>query len=184
MKIIAFGASHHRASINKQFAAYAASLFPEAEAEVLDLNDYELPMYTADKERELGNPQAAVDFVSKLDEADLLIISLSEHNGSYTASFKNLFDWASRVKLHLFENKKMLLLSTATGKGGGVFVLQSAEMRFPRHGADIIATFSLPRFHDNFSSEKGITDPGLGAAFLKVIEQVKSVLASRMKQAI
>ncbi|MBL0101186.1 MAG: NAD(P)H-dependent oxidoreductase [Saprospiraceae bacterium] len=26
---------------------------------------------------------------------DLLIISLAEHNGSYSASFKNILDWAS-----------------------------------------------------------------------------------------
>ena len=40
-KIIAFGASSSKTSINKQLATYAANLFKNAEVEVLDLNNYE-----------------------------------------------------------------------------------------------------------------------------------------------
>lgn len=177
MKIIAFGASHHKASINKVFAAYTASQFKNAAVEVLDLNNYELPMFTVDEEREIGHPQAAHDFVAKLEEADLLIISLSEHNGSYTASFKNLFDWATRVKLRLFEHKKMLLISTATGQGAGVHVLEAAKTRFPRHGAEIIGTFSLPRFKENFSLEAGITNEELNNQFEEVINNARNHLS-------
>ncbi|HEY8405131.1 MAG TPA: NAD(P)H-dependent oxidoreductase [Flavobacteriales bacterium] len=178
MKIIAFGASHHKASINKTFAAYAASLFESAEVEVLDLNNYPLPMFTVEAEEELGHPQAAHDFVAKLDEADLLIISMSEHNGSYTASFKNLFDWASRVKLKMFEGKKLLLISTATGSGAGVHVLETARKRFPRHGAEIIGTFSLPRFNDNFNEREGILVEDLRNDFMALIEHVKSIMSA------
>lgn len=179
MKIIAFGASHHKASINKIFAGYAASQFKNATVELLDLNDYELPLFTVDREQEIGHPQAAHDFVTKMEEADLLIISMSEHNGSYTASFKNLFDWASRVKLKLFDGKKMLLLSTATGAGAGVHVIEAAKTRFPRHGAEIIATFSLPRFKDNFSMEKGILIDELRTEFNFAIAHTKEELIKR-----
>jgi chromate reductase len=119
MKIIAFGASYSRASINKEFAAFAATQFGTHEVEVLDLNDYSLPLFTVDVEKELGQPQAAKDFVAKMEEADALIISVTEHNGNFSAAFKNLFDWASRVKLNMFEGKRMLLLSTSPGQGGG-----------------------------------------------------------------
>jgi len=54
MKIIAFGASSSRQSINKQLATYAASLVAAAEVEVLDLNDFEMPIFSQDKETELG----------------------------------------------------------------------------------------------------------------------------------
>lgn len=178
MKIIAFGASHHKASINRTFAAYAASQFESADIEVLDLNNYPLPMFTVEAEHELGHPQAARDFVAKLEEADLLIISMSEHNGSYTASFKNLFDWASRVKLKMFEGKKLLLISTATGSGAGVHVLEAAVKRFPRHGAEIIGTFSLPRFKDNFHEQDGILIDDLRDEFFTIIDRVKAILAN------
>ncbi len=176
MKIIAFGASHNKASINKVFATYAANQFEAAEIEILDLNDFDLPIYTVDKELAIGHPQAAHDFVDKLNTSDLIIISLSEHNGSYTAGFKNIFDWASRVKLKLFENKKLLLLSTTTGPGAGKYVMENAKLRFPRHGGDIIGTFSLPRFNDNFSQTQGILSEQLREEFAQLIRHAQHVL--------
>ena len=65
-KILAFGASSSRNSINKQLATYAASLFQDATVEVLDLNDYEMPIYSIDKEKENGIPQLAIDFYNKI----------------------------------------------------------------------------------------------------------------------
>jgi NAD(P)H-dependent FMN reductase len=43
MKILAFGASNSKNSINKALARFTATLVPGAEIEVLDLNDYALP---------------------------------------------------------------------------------------------------------------------------------------------
>ena len=97
MKIIAFAASSSRQSINKQLVSYAASLVENAQVEVLDINDYEMPLYSADREAELGKPQLAQDFLDKIATADALVIGFAEHNGSYTAAYKNLFDWSSRT---------------------------------------------------------------------------------------
>lgn len=172
MKVIAFGASYSSTSINKQFAAYAASQISDADVEVLDLRDFPLPLYTPDTETAIGHPQEALDFLAKLDEADLIVISFAEHNGSYTTAFKNLFDWVSRVRLKMFEGKKMLLLATAPGPRGGLSVLQAATQRFPIHGAELAGTFSLPRFRDNFSAESGIIDEKLRQEFEQVIHAI------------
>ena len=104
-KIIAFGASSSKTSINKQFAVYAANEFKGATVEVLDLNDYEMPVFSVDKEKESGIPQLAHDFFSKIGSADLLVISFAEHNGSYSAAFKNIFDWGA-LELMLKRFKK------------------------------------------------------------------------------
>jgi chromate reductase len=172
MKIISFGGSYSKNSINKKFAVYAASLFKDADIEILDLNDYPLPLFTIDHETESGHPQAAKYFLAKIEEADMLIISLAENNGSYSVGFKNLFDWVSRIKVKMFEGKKMLLLSTAPGPRGGLSVLEAAMARFPKHGAEIIGTFSLPKFAENFSEEDGITDAELKAAFTELMNTV------------
>jgi len=177
MKIIAFGASYSSTSINKIFAEYATGFFPATEIEVLDLKSFPLPLYTTDLEKEIGKPQEAIDFVEKLATADLLIVSVAEHNGSYTTAFKNLFDWASRFKVKMFEDKKMLLLSTAPGPRGGLSALQAAVVRFPVHGAEVLGNFSLPKFGDNFKVGEGITDETLKAEFLQVIESAKQLLA-------
>jgi chromate reductase, NAD(P)H dehydrogenase (quinone) len=172
-KIIAFGASYSRQSINREFARYAASYFEQHEVELLDLNDYDLPIFTEDFEKERGQPAAAPKFVSKIEEADLLIISIAEHNGNFTAAFKNLFDWASRVKLKMFEGKKILLLSTSPGGRGAKSAFDLAMDRFPRHGGEIIAGFSLPSFYKTYSFNHGILEEDIKADFLKVMNTVK-----------
>jgi chromate reductase len=92
-KIIAFAASNSKESINKQLAVYAASLVNNVTVEVLDLNDYELPIFSIDRHKESGVPELAKQFYAKIGEADGLIISFAEYNGSYTSAYKNLFDW-------------------------------------------------------------------------------------------
>jgi chromate reductase, NAD(P)H dehydrogenase (quinone) len=158
MNIVAFGASSSKNSINKKLANYVANQISNSTVQVLDLNDYEMPIYSIDKENEIGMPIEAKNFISELEKADLIIISFSEHNGSYTAAFKNIFDWASRVKLKMFESKKLILLSTSQGPRGGQTVLDMAVDRFPRHGAEIIGSITLPVFKDNFSEENGVVN--------------------------
>lgn len=156
MKVIAFGASSSRKSINKQFAAHAASLVSQqvaAEIEVLDLNDYELPLFSQDKEEELGQPEAAKRFFNKLGKSDAIIISFAEHNGSYTAAYKNLFDWASRINQKVFQEKPMLLLSTSPGPGGAGTVLAAATGSAPYFAGQVKASLSVPSFYDNFDIE-------------------------------
>ncbi|MCX6180348.1 MAG: NAD(P)H-dependent oxidoreductase [Bacteroidetes bacterium] len=178
MKILAFGASYSSSSINKTFAAFAASKIKNAEVEILDLRQFDLPLFTVDKEQEIGLPDAAREFLAKLDNADLLVISMAEHNGSYTTAFKNLFDWTSRVKLKMFENKKMILLSTAPGPRGGKGAMDAAFVRFPIHGANILTTFTLPKFGENFSADNGIINEELNQEFN---EKINSILLSNAR---
>jgi NAD(P)H-dependent FMN reductase len=156
MKIIAFGASSSCDSINKKLATYAASLFENATVEVLDLNDFEMPLFNVNIELIIGEHEMANAFLSKIKNADLLVISMAEHNGNYSAAFKNIFDWCTRINGKVFQEKPMLLLATSPGARGGASVLEIAKNAFPRYGATIKATFSLPNFDDNFDVENGL----------------------------
>ncbi|SHE95606.1 NADPH-dependent FMN reductase [Chryseobacterium takakiae] len=151
MKILAIAGSNSETSINKLLVTYAASLIQNAEVEVVDMNEFEMPIYKHQREVESGVPQEAKNFAAKIDAADMLIISLSEHNGTYSSAFKNVFDWTSRIKDRAVWNEKpMLLMATAPGARGGLGVLEAAEKRFPLHGGNIVDTFTLPFFNDNF----------------------------------
>jgi NAD(P)H-dependent FMN reductase len=153
MKIIAFAGSPSRHSINKKLATYAASLFENAEVEVLDLNDFQMPLFSVDIEKEIGQHPLAKAFLEKIVSADILVVSLAENNGNYSVAFKNVFDWCSRIGAKVFQEKPMLLMATSPGARGGASVLEIAKNAFPRYGADIKATFSLPSFNDNFDVE-------------------------------
>jgi NAD(P)H-dependent FMN reductase len=172
-KIIAFGASSSKTSINKQLATFAANQFENTSVEVLDLNDYEMPIYSADKEKENGIHKLAHDFYAKIGSADLIVISFAEHNGAYSAAFKNIFDWTSRINAKTFQEKPVLLLSTSPGPRGGSSVLEIAKNRFPFQGGKVVGSFSLPSFNDNFDAEKGITNEDLRNQLLEIVNSIE-----------
>ncbi|NRA25433.1 MAG: NAD(P)H-dependent oxidoreductase [Oleispira sp.] len=155
MKLLAFAASNSRASINKSLVIYASSLVENAEVDLIDLNDYEMPIYSSDRENESGIPQLAQNFYDKISQADAVMISFAEHNGSYTAAYKNLFDWASRIDMKVYQNKPMVLLATSPGPGGAASVLAAAKGSAPYFGMDVRADLSIGKFYDEFDMEKG-----------------------------
>ena len=170
-KIIAFGGSSSKNSINKKLATYTANLFQDATVEILDLNDFEMPVFSVDKE-ENGFPKEAKNFLDKMEEADFLVVSLAEHNGAYTASFKNILDWTSRINGKVFQGKRMILMATSPGARGGQSVLDIAKDRFPRHDAALVGTFSLPSFYENFDKTNGIINPELKNNLLDIIKSI------------
>ena len=172
-KIIAFGGSSSKNSINKQLAVYAANLFSNAEVEVLDLNDFEMPVFSVDKEKEQGIHSLAHDFYAKIGSADLIVLSLAEHNGTYSTAFKNVLDWASRINNKTFQQKPMLLLATSPGARGGSTVLEIAEKRFPFQGAEVKGSFSLPTFYENFDAVNGIINPEIKNQLLEIINAIE-----------
>lgn len=173
MKVLAFAASSSSKSINKQLASYAASLIEGAEVELLDINDYEMPIFSQDKEELLGQPQEAQSFYKKIGAADAIIISYAEHNGSYTAAYKNLFDWTSRIDQKLFQSKPMVLLATSPGPGGASNVLNSAVTSAPYFAGEVKASLSIPSFFDNFDmKDQSITSE----LFLTKLKEAVSTL--------
>ena len=156
--VIAFAGSNSKNSINKQLAEYTSGLLKNIEVTVLDLNDFELPIYGIDHENEVGIPENAQDFLSLIQSSDGIVLSLAEHNGSYAAVFKNIFDWMSRIDKNVWANKPMLLMSTSPGGRGGASVLESAKSTFPHLGGNIVSSISVPSFYDNFKDEKIVND--------------------------
>ena len=172
-KIIAFGASSSKNSINKKLATYTANLFENTAVEMLDLNDYEMPLYSVDKEKENGIHELAHAFYAKIGGADLIVISFAEHNGAYSSAFKNILDWTSRINAKTFQEKPMLLLATSPGPRGGNTVLEIARNRFPFQGAVVKGSFSLPSFNDNFDVEKGIVNADLKSQLLEIVNSLE-----------
>ena len=173
MKLLTFAASNSRQSINKHIATYAASLAAGADIDVLDINDFEMPLYSIDRETETGIPTLAQDFLNRIAQADAVIISFAEHNGSYTAAYKNLFDWASRIEPKVYQNKPMLLLATSPGPGGASSVLATAVNSAPYFNGDVKASLSIPSFYDNFDLGIGkITNSDINTALINIVNNL------------
>lgn len=175
-KLLVIGGSNNPQSINRTFASYAASLVQDAEATVLDLRNYSLPLYAPDLENATGIPDAAKKFAAQIEACDGIVLSLAEYNGSYTPAFKNLFDWATRHQQKIWVGKPMLLLSTSPGGRGGQGVRQSALSSFPHLGGNIVADMGLPSYYDNFKQGEGITNSELAAELNAAVGKLVAAL--------
>jgi len=174
MKILGFAGSNSKNSINKQLVIHTLSFFKESENEIIDLNDYEVTIFSVDKQEADGIPEKIKILADKIDNADLLVISLAEHNGSYSTAFKNIYDWLSVMsKRKPLGNKKLVLMASSPGERGGKTVLDAAISRFSRDGNEIVKTFSFPSFHENFKNGEIVNDE-LKNRFLDFIENIKS----------
>lgn len=175
MKLLTFAASSSRQSINKHLATYAASLVTNADIDVLDINDFEMPLYSIDRETEFGISPLTQDFLDRIAQADAIIISFAEHNGSYTAAYKNLFDWASRIEPKVYQNKPMVLLATSPGPGGANTVLTTAVSSAPYFAGEVTASLSIPSFYDNFDFVTNkITNAKLNTALTDTVNSLTS----------
>jgi NAD(P)H-dependent FMN reductase len=171
-KLLVFGGSSSRNSINKKLASFTASqLEGQTDNRIIDLNHFEMPLFSVDREKEIGIPREAVRFKSEIKEADGIIMSLAEHNGSYSTAYKNIYDWVSRIKGNMWEDKPIFLMATSPGARGGKSVLQAAKTRLPFQGGNVVASFSLPLFRENFDEQQGIIDDGLKEEFEQQLSQ-------------
>lgn len=159
-KILSIGASNSSKSINKKLADFVAAKIQSSDVIKVDLNHFELPLYSIDLENESGIPENAYQFLELIKTADGIVLSLAEHNGLPTVAFKNLYDWMSRINHKFWNDKPILLMSTSPGARGGISALGIMKNHIPYTGGNIVADFSLPSFYDNFS-EEGIKDTSL-----------------------
>ncbi|MCS4533861.1 NADPH-dependent FMN reductase [Neisseria montereyensis] len=155
MTIIAFAGSNSSTSLNQALVNYVSGF--SSDIEVICLKDYPTPLYSMDIEKADGVPQETVALYEKLQPADKLIISVSEHNGNMTAFFKSHLDWLSRKERTFLKDKKVLLLSASPGPGGAAHALEIAKTTLPHFGAEIVDTYSIKKFNDVFQDGK-ITD--------------------------
>jgi len=174
-KILAIPASNRRKGLNRQIIEHAARLLEgglvaDAEVEILDLNEYELPIFSVERHEEMGIPALAQEFWDRIGAADAVIVSFAEHNASYSVAWKNIYDWTSRIDMGVYQDRKVAFFATSPGGRGGQSVLENATMTAPFFKADLVGTLSIPSFGENFDTEAGeISNPELRAEFEKIL---------------
>ena len=150
MKTLAFAASTSRHSINRALINHAAArlgeIMPAAQIETLDLNQYEMPIYSIDREREGGIPAPAKAFFGRIGAADAVLVAFAEHNGFVTAAWKNVFDWMSRIDMKLWQGKPVVMLAATPGPRAGENVLASQKLLAPHFGADLRGTLGIGKW--------------------------------------
>lgn len=117
MKVLLFAGSLRKDSYNKKLIRVVEQyIAPEHQTEVMDLQVLNIPVYDGDIETEHGAPEGVKILTQKISEADALIISSPEYNGSISSPLKNVIDWVSRVQpQNPWVKKPILLLGASPG---------------------------------------------------------------------
>lgn len=127
-RILVFGGSLRRDSINQKLAAIAAEGARAAGAEVtvISLRDFPMPLFDQDLESAHGKPEPAAELKALFREHHGLIIASPEYNSSITAALKNAIDWVSRTDsgdeppLSALTGKTAVLCAASPGALGGL----------------------------------------------------------------
>ncbi|MGX1024192.1 NADPH-dependent FMN reductase [Flavobacterium sp. CS20] len=167
--ILAFAGSNSSTSINFKLVSYVASQISDHKVELIDLKDFDIPMYSADVEEKQGFPKSIKKLNKHIQNADALLISVNEHNGGLSAFFKNCIDWLSRHDRDFLKNKKVFIISTSSGRGGAKMANDYTVDILPRFGAEVVSNFALTSFNHSFSEEEGITDKAQNEEFKKAL---------------
>ncbi|WP_371375833.1 NADPH-dependent FMN reductase [Thalassotalea aquiviva] len=144
-KILAFSGSSRKGSLNQQMVSIAArgAQAKGADVTVINLADFDMPIFCQDFELEYGMPEKAQDFKELLLNHNGMLIASPEYNGSYSALLKNALDWASRansadeVPLSAFKGKFAMIMSTTPNPLGGIQGLANLRILLTHLGVTV-----------------------------------------------
>lgn len=155
-KILAFSGSNSSVSINQRLVKAAAKIVDGID--IIDLRDYDAPVYSQDIEGATGLPESILKLYDLIQKYDSIVIASPEHNGLPTAFLKNTLDWLSRNKGQKFlQDKKVVLLSTSPGGNGGASALAKLQEVIPYWGATVVGSYSLGNFFDKVDADNNLT---------------------------
>lgn len=172
MKVFMFAPVLRAGSFNKKLIRAAADLvkkYPFCEVQLHDFNEFPMPVYDGDIEA-TGLPQGVKDLGQKISEADALIISCPEYNGSIPGPFKNAIDWVSRLKPLPFSKKQILFLGATPGALGAV--RGNIHLRVPFH---VLGAFVYPEYFGLAKADEAFNEDG-SLKDAKQVEKLKAMI--------
>jgi NAD(P)H-dependent FMN reductase len=118
-----------------------------ASAEILDLKEYNFPLFDERLRLQKNPSEAALDFAAKIKIADGIIIVTPEYNGGYPPSLKNAIDLLYDEWYH----KPVAISTVSDGNFGGSQVITSLQFTLWKMKAwTVPALFPVPRITESF----------------------------------
>ena len=191
-RILAFAGSARRDSLNKKLAraACAAAADAGAEATLVDLDDYPMPLYHGDLEAASGMPEKARELRALFLEHDGLLIASPENNNSLSSLLKNTIDWLSRDTgdgrgansgLAPWKGKVAGLLAASPGAFGGVRHLPHLRQILAGLGVTVVgAQVAVPKAPQAFAADGSLADERV-AKQVRALAEAVTGLAARLR---
>lgn len=170
MRILGISGSLRRDSLNTRLLAAAGEQLPDdAQLALLDADVIRaIPAFDEDLEAEThgGDDIPAVRALREsIGQADAVLFSTPEYNGSIPGGLKNALDWVSRPAMsNVLRGKQVAVVGASTGMFGAVW--SQAELRkvLQTIGAKVVdRELPLMQAHDQFTPDGALVEDDLRA---------------------
>ena len=161
VKILAFAGSTRKDSLNKKLIKIAAAGASESGADVtlVDLRDFQMPLYDGDLEQQEGLPSNTRKLKELMVAHHGFLISAPEYNSSISGVLKNTIDWTSRqsegeTPLICYKGKIAGLVSASPGNLGGLRGLVTVRSILENIGVLVIPEqVAVSKAHEAFDTD-------------------------------
>jgi len=142
-----------------------------ADVEILDLKEYNFPVFEERLQYQKNPSPEALDFAERIRSADGVIIVTPEYNGGYPASLKNAVD----LLVSEWKRKPIALASASGGPFAASQVLTSLLFSLWKIGALVVPVlFQTPKVQEAY-------DEGGNPADREIAEKKATALISELK---
>ena len=126
-----------------------------ATAEILDLKEYDFPIFAETLKKQANPSKKALEFAKKIESSKGVIIVTPEYNGGYPASLKNAID----LLYGEWRHKPVAIATVSAGPFGGSQVLYSLQFILWKMKVwTITEIFSVPNVQANYDESGKPTD--------------------------
>ncbi len=145
-------------SIRDERASHRVALFFEnyirtnelAHVEILDLLDYNFPLFQERLKYQKNPEPKSMDFAEKINHADGVIIVTPEYNGGYPASLKNAIDLLTSE----WVRKPVAIATVSSGSFGGNQVMLELQFVMWKIGALVSPyMFPVPKVKEHYMAD-------------------------------
>lgn len=165
-------------SYNKKVAKLCASWLEAKTLEkitLINLNQYQLPLYSGDIETNNGLPQKAIDLAEIIRISKGIIFISPEYNGGIPGALKNTIDWISRISPNPWSQKNYCLMGATTGGFGTIKGMsQLNQVLWQMQGIVAPSFFSLSYANKAFTEEGNFREQ---ENQVKLINTIKSFIS-------
>jgi NAD(P)H-dependent FMN reductase len=184
-RILVFAGSARSGSLNKKLARVAAAAVRAAgaEATLIDLADYPMPLYDGDLEAREGVPASGRKLKDLFIAHQGLLIVSPENNASVSALLKNTLDWISRQDgsesgLIPYRGKVAALAGASPGALGALRGLTHLRAILQTLSVLVLSEqVALGRAHEAFNEDGGLKDAKQQAALAALAMKLCDVCA-------
>jgi NAD(P)H-dependent FMN reductase len=167
--ILVFAGSARTNAFSKKLAKSAALSIRRrtpirARATLIDLADFDAPLFNADLEFLQGVPETMQAIKAMVRSHDGLLIVTPEYNGFIPPLLVNLFSWTSRPEPHeppglVYQGKPVALAASSPGRLGGIRVIPRLRDAASELGMIPVPGFvTIPNAETAFAADGTLAD--------------------------